>query len=192
MNQPQVSQTTTTSAIVPGDRLKERDPSKYSIDDLRKAVSKRIRNNIDFDLMESFMGYPSIQAAVDAYTEDHVRYYRHDRDVILTAEELQERMRTGNASAVVNSFLSVFKGEDKRKQVATEAQTQNAVRMQVSLRKITMSSGVLSTSIGRYLYERRIIFQDLRNNDNNLYLDRTKVTNKVVGELIEKLLNTGL
>jgi hypothetical protein len=183
----------TTTAIVPGDRLKARDPSSYKLDDLKKAINKRVRTNVAPAYVEAQMGKASIKHAVDAYVADHVKRFGHDRDIILTQEELQERTRRGNAQGLVAAFLNVFKGEDQTKQSADENDTYKAVRVQASMRKITARDpDHFTTIIGRFLFDNKVLYNGMHARDKNTYLNRTKITPDLLKEIQERLLSLGL
>jgi hypothetical protein len=142
-NQPDFRAT----AIVPGDKIKPK-ASKQDFDEytLLKALDKRYRNQpqVEPELLDKALAMKSLQDAVEYLKDVLVKFAGHDRDVILTQHELQERALRLEASGMMTALIRCLAVGD-----VMESQIRLAVRQQISIRKLNRDVEHVEVSLMR-------------------------------------------
>lgn len=138
-----------TMAIVPGDRISTIKVDQYNYDELYAAVKKRYRSahmvarqDVN-DVLD--LNLPLIKEAVEEVVKRTVARVGHDRDVILTTQELGDRALRSEAEGIVGALMAMLK------KPSTEVEINRAIRQQVSMRKIDRDGDRVAHALMRAL-----------------------------------------
>jgi hypothetical protein len=145
-----------TMAIVPGDRISTTRKDVITYETLLAAVKKRYRNEMpwkDFVMNTLDKGFETMKEAVDDCVAQHVARDGHDRNVILTQAELQERAFKMEAEGVMIALINRFKSGGR----LSENDIKAVVRQQVSMRKINRDPERLAGILVRTLKDEKFI-----------------------------------
>lgn len=142
-----------TIAIVPGDRISTSRTEVFDFDDLRTAFAKRYRVAANLSDVELCLTESTLKAAVERLKDICVERDGHDRHVILTQKELQERALKMEAEGIMTAVMNRLKQGR-----ATQKEVDQVVRQQVSMRKLSRNPDALSSTLVRTLKDEKFIF----------------------------------
>jgi hypothetical protein len=136
----------------------------FTLEQLKATVKKRYRDEIhEDDIAGAFNDAQEKKQTLLEASEELVALYvktdGHERNLILTVEELAARKLTQDKLGIVKSIISAM-GKD---QGATEADLKVAVRMQVTLRKLHLDSITLGSTIVELLVRENLAFVEQQN-----------------------------
>jgi hypothetical protein len=134
--------------IIAGDIIKPR--VGFTKEEVLEAAKKRYRTEVCIDQMDDAMKRPTLKEAVDVIIADSIYWDGHDRNVILTQEELKARQQRSDAEGVITALVKVLE-----KGGADELTLKKAVRDQVAMRRMKVNADHLSSSIVRVLTDRK-------------------------------------
>lgn len=148
-----------------GDIIKPAVEEKPTFERIVEMMKKRYRGTIIVSAVDAHLKEATIKEAFDKILAQHVRLDGHERNIILTPEELVVRQRNDNIKGVVGAIATVLKGSgDHRDMIA-------AVSRQVAMRKMrnVYSASVLAESIIRKLKDEKIIALKLHTNTKTVW-----------------------
>lgn len=119
-----------TTAIVPGDKIKPKT-NAFTREDLMAACKKRYNGSICVDLMDEALRAATLKEAVDILVSDTIYHDGHDRNLILTQEELKARRIRMNIIGVLRAMISTLK-----KGKVSQKSIEFAITAQMAMRKL--------------------------------------------------------
>lgn len=135
------------TVIVPGDKIRPRGKEKFTEDQLIEALDKRYRNEpqVEAEVFDQALAMEKLQDAVEFLKNYLVKRDGHERDVILTQEELKTRAVNMNIIGILNGAINVLK-----KGSATQKSIEQALSIQAGLRRLKMYN---VDKLARYLLQ---------------------------------------
>ena len=132
--------------------------TKFTIKEFTAALKKRYRDEIDEqDIQSAYKDAQENQqqlgAAVKELVDLYVRTDGHDRNLILTAEELATRKTISDKEGILKSIISAV----SKPNGASVNDLKVAVRTQATLRKLTLDSDAYGSDLVAKLCEQELV-----------------------------------
>lgn len=132
--------------------------TKFSIADLTAAVKKRYRDEVHPDDIQGAHADAlrigqNLGQAVEELVKLYIKTDGHDKNLILTEQELNDRKTKANKTGIVKSIIAVIRKEKG----ASVSDLKTTVRLQATMRKLIINSDLLGSDIVSTLCEEEFV-----------------------------------
>lgn len=122
--------------------------TKFSIADLTVAVKKRYRDEVHPDDVQGAHADAvrigqTLGQAVEELVKLYIKTDGHEKNLILTEQEINDRKTKANKVGIVKSIIAAVR-KDKG---ASVSDLKTTVRLQATMRKLTINSDLLGSNI---------------------------------------------